>query len=70
MQKLNNQQGSRPYFPYSLDAYFSKNEFPKELPKWRDAVEDSQNPGLALRWVKGIQEIKEVFSKASCYDMA
>ena len=51
-----------------MNSFFGKNEFPRELPKWRDAVNDNQNPGLALRWVSALIEL-ELTMKVSCIDM-
>ena len=44
--------------PQGLKAFVGKNEIPRELQSWRDLLPDSQNPGLALRWVAAIAEIE------------
>ena len=68
MKKLQDLKNDGPYFPPSMNSFFGKNEFPRELPKWRDAVNDNQNPGLALRWVSALIEL-ELTMKVSCIDM-
>lgn len=45
------------FFPQRVNSYFGKNEIPKELTRWREIVDDNQNPGLALRWVAALAEI-------------
>ena len=52
-----------------MNSFFGKNEIPRDLPKWRDAVNDNQNPGLALRWVSALAEMKEMMN-TSYYDLA
>ena len=44
--------------PSALNSFFGKQNFPKELESWRAAVEDNQNPGLALRWVAALAEME------------
>lgn len=42
----------------ALNGFFGKQNFPKELESWRAAVEDNQNPGLALRWIAALAEME------------
>ena len=58
MEKLRNSNDNGPYLPPSMNSFFGKNNFPPELPKWRDAINDNQNPGLALRWVSSLIELE------------
>ena len=69
MTKLQNLNDNGPYFPESMNSFFGKNEIPRELSKWRDAVNDNQNPGLALRWVSALEELKEMMN-TSYFDIA
>ena len=44
--------------PQGLKTFVGKNEIPRELESWREGLPDTQNPGLALRWVAAIAEME------------
>ena len=48
------------FFPQRINSYFGKNEIPKELTRWREILDDNQNPGLALRWVAALASLEDM----------
>lgn len=41
-----------------LNSFIGKANLPAELPRWRDSLENSTNPGLALRWEAALAEME------------
>jgi hypothetical protein len=54
--------GANAKVPAGLNSFIGKNEIPRELPAWREQINDNQNPALALRWAAALAEMEPTLS--------
>lgn len=58
LKKLSNEE-SKIIVPPSMNSFFGKDQIPRELRYWREAIDDNKNLELAKEWVKGFYEIEQ-----------